>query len=324
MTCWNPFIEFRANVTLYSTCCTAWLDKNVYVGNWCQDYNLIHNLSPWEIWNHPNFQKLRVAILNNDFTTYCKKCSRITAGHLEKDILPWMKPIMDLPPKRIWLEHDRTCNLKCQSCRDQIVGFENTQKIRDSKVFDICEEFFPTAEELVLMSSGEPLVSPSSLEILNIAKDFSNLKVELFSNATLLLNKWDSLPQKQIWKFNLSIDAASKNIYEKVRFPSKWEHIYETLEFISTLNKVVQLNFCVQADNFRDIPDFIQMCIDFGFQHAHLAAMLKVWHSQELYDSMNICDPRHPEHKDLLEVLKHPLLKHPITLCPTLYHLMES
>lgn len=322
MICWNPFIEFRANVMLYSTCCTAWLETGVFVGKWWEDYKLIHHLSAWEIWNHPIFQKLRIAILNGDYNTYCKKCSRITAGHLEQFKMPWMKPIMELPPKRIWLEHDRTCNLKCPTCRGEFTSFEEKQKFRDEKVFEICREFLPTAEELVLMSSGEPLVSPSSLDILEMSKDYPNLKVELFSNAVLLMKKWDILPQKQIWKFNLSIDAATKETYEIVRFPSKWEHIYETLEFVSTLGKVVQLNFVVQEANFREIPQFIQMCIDFGFQHAHLAQVLKVWHSDELYNHMNICDPKHPDHQELLDVLKHPLLRHPITLCPTLYHLL--
>lgn len=327
MTCWTPFIELRQNISLYSTCCIAWLDPKAFIGLWGRPYADIYPLTPWGIWNHPVFQKVRTAILSGDYDTHCRTCARITAGHVEKQVAePWMKPVMELPPKRIWLEHDRLCNLQCPSCRCSLVTKENNdpeQVLRDNKAREICSEFLPTAEELVVMTSGEPLLSPSTLEILAGCYRYPQLKIELYTNATLLLRRWDTLPQGQIYKFNISIDAGSKEVYEKVRPPAKWEHIQETLKFVSTLGRFVQLNFVVQEANFTDIPAFIKMCKDLGVHVAHLASILQVWHPQDLYDSMNICDPKHPRHMELLKVLEDPLLRDPITLCPTLYHLMK-
>jgi sulfatase maturation enzyme AslB (radical SAM superfamily) len=323
MICWNPFIELRCNTVLYSTCCPAWLDAAAYLGAWTANYGLIKDLRPWEVWNHPILQRLRNAILAGDYSTYCAACSRITAGHIEAQSAVWLKPIMELPPRRLWLEHDTTCNLRCVTCRREFAKPGVFQAQRDVKVLEICREFLPTARELVVMSAGEPLLSPSTNQALEMCRDYPQVHIELFSNGTLLLQRWSTLPQEQIYKFNLSVDAATKTTYERLRYPARWEHLQETLRFVAELGRVVQLNFVVQAANFREIPGFVQMCIDFGFQTAHFAPVLRIWHSDGMYRQMNVCDPAHEQHGELLEVLRHPLLRNPVTLCPTLYHLME-
>jgi MoaA/NifB/PqqE/SkfB family radical SAM enzyme len=320
MTCWNPFQEFRANVSVYTTCCPAWLTPAGVIGKW-DAFTPELDLGPWEIWNHPIYQGLRQAILNGDFKTYCAPCSKIIAGHLEGTIEPWMKPVMELPPKRIWLEHDRHCQLACPSCRSKVDGHLPYQDKRDQKIYEICREFLPTATELTLMSSGDPLMSRSSLEILSWAGEYPQLDIELFTNGLLIPVKWGTL--QNIKRLNISIDACCKETYEKVRWPGKWEQVTKALEFVKKLREDnivyrVQLNFVVQAANYKDIPGFIRMTRDYGFDVAHMARIIQVWHTNEMYNSMNICDSRHPEHKQFLDIMQCDEFEDPITLYPTI------
>jgi hypothetical protein len=320
MTCWNPFIEFRCNVSAYSTCCPAWLTSKAFIGSWSEISEEL-KLSAWEIWNHKVYQDMRNAVLNGDFATYCQPCSRIIAGHLEGTIEPWMKPVMEQPPRRIWLEHDRHCQLTCPSCRDHVCGHVAEQDNRDSKVKEICREFFPTATELTLLSSGDPLMSQSSLEILSWLPDYPHLDVELFTNGLLIPIKWSKIGNPCIKRFNISVDACTKTTYEKMRHPAKWEQITESLHFVAKLSASrVQLNFVVQADNFHEIPGFIKMTKDYGFNVAHLARIIRQWyHTDEQWMRMNVFDSRHILHNDFLKIMKCSELDDTISLYPTCY-----
>ena len=235
-----------------------------------------------------------------------------------------MKPVMENPPRRLWLEHDRHCNLACPSCRSGIDGRIPGQDERDVKVKEICRAFLTTATQLTLMSSGEPLISHSSLEILSWLPQYPHLDVELFTNGLLLPHKWKQLPTDRIRRLNFSVDAATAGTYECVRFPGKWNHVAQSLDFASELRRTgqldrVQLNMVVQEANFREIPAFIRMTRDYGFDVAHMARILRVWHSPDLYGQMNICSCAHPEHGEFLDVMRCDELNDPIALYPTIH-----
>ena len=323
MTCWNPFVELRCNVSIYTTCCPAWLVPQAVVGRWDRFSGEVGKLNAWEVWNHPVFQAIRAAVLDGNFATWCAPYSKITAGHLEGTIEDWMRPVMERPPTRLWLEHDRHCQLACPSCRPHVDGHLPYQDERDAKVLEICREFLPTATELTLMSSGDPLVSRSSLEILSWLPQYPNLDVELFTNGLLLPAKWSQLYTNAIHRLNFSVDACTGATYEVVRRPAKWNQVVASLEFVSDLRargelRKVQLNFVVQAANFREIPGFVRMVRSYGFDVAHMANILRVWHSDEQYDAMDICNPQHPEHGEFLEVMRCDELADEIALYPTI------
>ena len=59
----------------------------------------------------------------------------------------------------------------------------------------------------------------------------------------------------------MSVDAASKDIYEKTRLGGKFEDMDKAMKFISKLGKDFILNMVVESDNFTDIPLFIERAI---------------------------------------------------------------
>ena len=320
-TCLNPFEEFRCNVHLYTTCCPSWLSPDVIYGEW-NGYNTPSlKASPWEAWNNQAFQQLRKAILDNDFK-FCTNCAKFSANHLEsiKLIEPWMKPILEVPPKRLLLEHDKHCNLKCPSCRSMMLLHEYRQDERDIKVKEICEEFMPTALWFTVMTSGEPLVSKSTLELIPWVKKYPKLEMELFTNGLLLPNKWHLIPEEQLTKLTISIDAATKETYENVRRPGKWEKLMQSLQFIKKKRKDglithFQINFVIQTANFHEIPKFVQLAIDHDTTNCFFTPILRVYHTVEDFNPLDISNSAHPRHEELLKVLKDPILKQSIVYC---------
>ena len=58
----------------------------------------------------------------------------------------------------------------------------------------------------------------------------------------------------------ISVDAGSKEVYEKVRRGGDWNKLIENFEFISTLEiPHFGLSMVVQDSNYKDIPKLIEI-----------------------------------------------------------------
>lgn len=66
----------------------------------------------------------------------------------------------------------------------------------------------------------------------------------------------------------ISIDAAAKETYEKIRIGGRWEDLLESLALVKE-NKdrfsSVTINMTVMRYNYREIPAFIDFAESFGF-----------------------------------------------------------
>jgi MoaA/NifB/PqqE/SkfB family radical SAM enzyme len=72
---------------------------------------------------------------------------------------------------------------------------------------------------------------------------------------------------------SISIDAGSKDVYEKIR-GNYWEQVLANLKWMSTMRQrgkfdFLSLNFILQKANFRDIPNLVklgqELNVDGGF-----------------------------------------------------------
>jgi wyosine [tRNA(Phe)-imidazoG37] synthetase (radical SAM superfamily) len=153
-------------------------------------------------------------------------------------------------PYEIMLNGDRTCNLSCPSCRTSIIKNSeetiNTQtQIGNTLYQNLFSESSNNPILLSLSGSGEVFASPMLLSFLeNINLDhIPNLRLHLHTNGLLAPQRWHRIQHLEpaIQKVVISIDAASKVIYEQVRRGGNWEELCESLEFFK--NKKEQLNF---------------------------------------------------------------------------------
>ena len=115
----------------------------------------------------------------------------------------------------------------------------------------------------------------------------------------------------------MSVDAASKEIYEKTRLGGKFEEMDEAMKFISKLDKVFILNMVVESDNFTDIPLFIERAIGHNATRVNLT-MLRDWPDirggTATFKDKSLASPNHPKYEEFLKLLQdnEDLLSHPI------------
>lgn len=300
----------------------------VSVGN----LNTAKNLD--EIWNSKSIQRIRKSILNGDFT-FCNrlKCHRIVYnGLIERNfikdaylqkIISKKKTVLDEGPRTIMFGNETTCNLLCPSCRDNpiLLSDKEYQRLylqRDTIIIPFLKKM---KGRIVLSCVGDPFASPyywSILDQLN-PTDFPKLKVHILTNAIgFTRDFWEKNTSlhSMIESVRVSIDAATQEVYEKLRKPAKWSTLMENLSLIADLRKQniitnFQMNFVIQRENFRELINFINWGLNIG---ADTIATMRLCnyklHNAEQFMWDDVMNPQNDHYHELSEIMHHPLLSH--------------
>lgn len=185
-----------------------------------------------------------------------------------KDSCPWLQTnreggssiyFSDLEieplPMSLDLCRDRSCNLACPTCRDDFItdhveNFDEINEIKDSII------------AISTSGVGDPLYSTPTrnfLKSLNAIKYPSLKRVHVHTNAMLLKKHWEDIRHLNP-NFSISIDAANKNTYEKIRRGGNWELLIENLKFLNEQKfGELWLWYVVQKDNYHQILDFFDL-----------------------------------------------------------------
>lgn len=323
--CQKPFTDLHVRSNSYTICCDNWFTdksgKEVQVFGEFDDY--------FEMWNNPKFLRLRRYWLRKD-SGMCKNCPLLLNNnnfpHLEKEE-DFMRSVnLDIGPRNIFFANDLTCQLHCWSCRSKPIIEKKQEKIF-KQTYDILYTFKESIKFISTLGSGDPFASPSWLKILKTFRieEFSDLKIELFTNGILLPKHWDSLSHihDNIAQIKMSVDASSKEIYEKTRLGGKYEDMDDAMKFISKLGKDFIVNMCVQSDNFTDIPHFIERAIKYNATKVNLT-LLQFWNQMrggiKTFNEKSLANPNHVKRKQFIKLLNdnQGLLNNPIVDCSKL------
>jgi len=314
MFCPNPFNTLHVQSNAFITCCSSWFTDSTEVHVHGQFDNL------WEMWNHKNFIKLRQAWLNSD-NSFCGPCIlTLKPDAFNSKPEHCMTPIMTRGPRNIIFANDLSCNLHCWSCRSRPIIDKQQEKIFN-QTKSILDTFYDSIKFISAIGSGDPFASPAWLKILQTMdmQKHENLEIELFTNGLLVPKYWNSISHmhQNISTIKMSIDAVTKDIYERTRLGGKHEDLENALLYISKLDKKHILNMVVQSDNFTDIPNLCEKAIQLNCYKVNLT-MMRYWPNmkggKKIFDQKNLSNPENPKRKEFLKLLeKHKdLLSHPI------------
>lgn len=310
-------------------CCPAWLDTSI--GN-------LKNQSVDEIWNGKKAQNIRRSILDGSFE-YCSasKCPflQTVSGpvQLVEDVedQDLQKVIEDklvvLPkgPKEINCSYDRSCNLSCPTCREEvIVERENEEQILAIQQ-KIRSEALPDARFLYITGSGDPFGSPFFKKWLQTMEkaEMPNLdEIRLHSNAQLWTPAiWETIPDEVrplIKSAEISIDAATSETYAINRRGGDFIKLLRNLEFISSLRQhgplqSVTISMVVQENNFKEMPDFVRLGQRFGFDVVYFSQLVN-WgtFSDAEFTSRAVHLPSHPKYSELVALLGDEIFNSPV------------
>ena len=300
-------------------CCPGWLPKTI--GN-------INEQSIDDIWNSESAREVRSSILDGSFK-YCNdncpylKTSTETVceiddvrnkSHLE--IINNNKTEIE-KPKWLNLAYDLSCNLKCPSCRCELIQITSGKEY--SKLKSLQEKIlYPLInhiEWLYITGSGDPFGSKLFRELLLSleTKNHPNLKIYIHTNGVLLTETmWEKLHniQKSIKQIQVSIDAATESTYNINRVGGNWNKLMENLRFISSLKKnnridKFEISFVVQRNNWREILKFIEIGFNLSVDQIKFYP-IDDWGRGflgETFEERNIISNKHPEFPEFKKYL---------------------
>jgi Radical SAM superfamily len=339
---WNPATKkYEQKMGESYLCdCAAWLPYSIG--------NVIDAESPDAIWNSEGAQEIRRSILDGDFT-YCSRtlCPAILNDTLPKReevveprlraILDANKTVLDESPQLLSLGHDSSCNLACPSCRTEIIMADRAQNERLDRARDrvILPMLRGDGTGLRLTAWGDPFASRHYRSLLEALKDDDHRGVRLFlqTNGLLLTrNQWAAMPHlaDRVAGLFVSVDAATRETYENVRRPGRWDVIEENLHFFGELRRQglfpdapapdpvglqrggFALCFVVQKDNFHEMPAFVRLGRAVAADVIAFQKYIAFGHEPGMqYSSKDVASPLHPQHGEFLDVLRDPELRDP-------------
>lgn len=168
-------------------------------------------------------------------------------------------------PRVFAMELTNYCNLKCIMCplpnqmkRDR--GFMNFSLFK--KVID---EISPYTYSVWLHVFGEPLLHPNLINMITYCNE-KGVKPCLSTNGLLLTHEMsEKLLSSNLYEIVFSIDAASKEIYDKIRKNSNFEVVVANITFFLKMRHIkasiirTSVQLIKMNNNTKEIDKFISM-----------------------------------------------------------------
>lgn len=201
---------------------------------------------------------------------------------------------------------DTSCNLSCPSCRERLI-FINDPTLLEEKmswIIKISEWVNQTDRKInVRYGGGDPLASLLYKKTFELFSKNANVTFTLMTNGLLIKNNIQYI--EDIFdrtRLEISIDAATKATYEKVRRGGKWEQLLENLEYLKSKGKVNTGIFVIQVDNFKEIPAFIDFCRQYFM--APVFSLIQDWGTWHNFEEHCVHTPNSPYYEEFLKITK--------------------
>ena len=150
--------------------------------------------------------------------------------------------VLAMRPFHVILDLTSRCNLKCVMCyfagtdRLNFLPFDTGPSDGNMPVpvFEkIAEELFPKARRVALGCAAEPMIHPKFREILAIAGRYGIPDLWFPTNLLALTESTaGAIRDAGVRTVAASIDGTTKETYEKIRVPAKWEQLLSRLEIL--------------------------------------------------------------------------------------------
>jgi MoaA/NifB/PqqE/SkfB family radical SAM enzyme len=167
------------------------------------------------------------------------------------------------------------CNSKCNFC---IVDspFVKDDSISRKRVSRFLRENAGKGYEAVNIHGGEPTIRRDFLEILDEIQELGYPAVFLQTNGRKLarLQYATAVVDKGVGLFIVSMHGATALTQDRIsKSLGSFEQAVKGLRNVKELGARIRTNSVVCKDNFTEIPDIADLCLELGADHVNLSAL---------------------------------------------------
>ncbi len=184
--------------------------------------------------------------------------------YIKKPLEALAKPSTCSNPFYMQIESTTHCNLACKMCvRNETI--KNPMHLKFDKFKKVFDQVVP--KKLTLSGVGEPMLNPELYDMVTYARKH-NTEVMIPSNATLLNRRKlsEKLVDAGLNVLKISVDAASRETYLKVRLEDYFDDIVEGINVLEDVKRErntrfpeLRFDFVILEDNFHEIPQLVAL-----------------------------------------------------------------
>lgn len=291
---WNQ-INIDTEGYIFLCACDAWVPFPVG--------HILEFESIDDIFNSPMAKDIQVSVVDGNYR-YCDtvNCFLSKGTNLTNIYTPY--------DYSIHLGIDMSCNLQCPSCRSEFLFNDSEEFINErsswvNRIRDWIKQKFNAKFYVTIGANGEPFASALYRQFL--ATEFApNVHYYIRTNATLIKKHIANLKLlPNLHTLELSLDAASDSVYERVRRPGRWKSIIDNIDYLVDLRKKynfeMSATFVIQRENINDIIPFISFCRSRGIGPTF--NLLQDWASFKDFDTECVHRPGDALHSQFLEII---------------------
>jgi len=168
---------------------------------------------------------------------------------------------------RVKLDMVTRCQIRCVMCHFAHPDFkENPVTMGGELLEKVAADLFPRAHDVVLSSSAEPLLAPDLPLALQLCKKYDVPNFHFSTNALAMTDAiMDAVIDSGMPLITVSCDGISKETFEKIRRPAKWEPFLRRFDIINERKKTrgsakpdISVTCVLMRTNIREVPDMIR------------------------------------------------------------------
>lgn len=185
-------------------------------------------------------------------------------GFLAKLLWTRLYPIFVHSPRLLEIEVTTQCPLKCVIC-EHTYWNEEVRNMTFNQ-FKLIVDQFPKLKWIGLTGIGESFVNKDFLKILEYVKK-RNIYIELYDNFSFINEKAaKTLVDLSVDKIFISIDAATKSSYEKIRVGANFETVIKNIRRLIDLRNLHKLpypelsyHYIINKLNINEVLAFLDL-----------------------------------------------------------------
>lgn len=332
--CISPFETFRVSEGgKFDLCISSW--SKVKLGT-------IYTSIGRNVWNSYIAKIYRLSIINGTFcfcnNKFCAEGENYYYNTIQSftnkindtdivDAIVNKKVNLEYGIKKLFLGHDATCNLRCPQCRKDFFRASDEENELNAAISEEVMKRYMASEPTVAVAHGEYFVSKHYRIIVESMTQYKNPKLVDITTNGLLFNKenWEKFDKRQRYSIAFSIDAATSDVYSKVR-GGNFDKVIANLKFAAGLRKSgavksLYIVFVVSALNYKDMLPFIEIGHSVGVDRI-LFYRIGDWGSMEYFPMYDIANAAHPLYYELAGIVNNPAFDaKDVILCRTLAEL---
>lgn len=181
------------------------------------------------------------------------------------------------PPRLVFWETTKACNLSCQHCRAVPQAACSTDDLTTHEACELMDQLATLARPVLILSGGEPLYRPDVYELGRYGTSLG-LRMALATNGTLINGDTAlKIAGSGFQRVAISLDGANPSTHDSFRgVRGAHERAVRALRLLRDCGVSTQINSSVATHNVAELPSLLDLATRLDVSALHIFMLVPV------------------------------------------------